>query len=358
MSKTPCPGPVILDIKATELSAEEKEILLHPHVGGVIFFSRHFESPRQMQALTQAIKKARPELLLCVDQEGGRVQRFKTGFTRLPPLKILGDWWDSQKVTPKEILTFSGQLGQLMALEVRSVGVDLSFAPVLDLGQGISTVIQDRAFHADPHIVAELATAYMQGMAHWGMSATAKHFPGHGSIALDSHLGLPEDKRASLEALTSDLYPFQALIQKQLPAIMTAHIVYPEIDPDPVSFSRYWCQTVLRQQLGFQGTLISDDLSMGGAVGMGSYADRAMKALEAGCDYILVCNHPEGAIEIIDAIKDKPDTVKTQRRMQLLANKPVPNWDALSRFPAWQQLQSSYAKASEDIGGIMSEYIC
>jgi beta-N-acetylhexosaminidase len=294
-----------------------------------------------MSALTKAIKKLRPELLLCVDQEGGRVQRFQKGFTRLPPLQSIGECWDEATQGAKA-LELSRQHGELMAMEVRSVGVDLSFAPVLDLGKAISTVIQDRAFHPRPQIVAALATAYMQGMARWGMSATAKHFPGHGSVALDSHIGLPHDHRTMAD-IADDLFPFGHLIQKNLPAIMTAHIVYPTMDPAPVSFSRFWLQTVLRQKMGFQGTIISDDLSMGGAVGIGNYADRALSALHAGSDYILICNHRDGVIEAIDGLSAESvphDALTIQRRKQLLATKPAPQWQELAQFPQWQTLST------------------
>lgn len=345
MTKTPVPGPIILDLVSPVLNAEEKEILQHPHVGGVIFFSRHFESPQQMHSLAEQLKKFRAELLLCVDQEGGRVQRFQKGFTRLPALKLLGDLWDAGAATEEEILQLSHQLGQLMALEMRSVGMDLSFAPVVDLGRGISTVIQDRAFHSHPEKVARWSTAYMKGMAEWGMSATAKHFPGHGSIALDSHIGLPEDHR-SMDELGEDLYPFEYLIKQQLPAVMTAHIVYPNIDPDPVSFSAFWLKTHLRQHLGFKGTIVSDDLSMGGAVGLGNYAQRANRAMDAGCDYVLICNHREGAIQAIDGLTQQNDPHSAQRRAQLLAHKPVPHWQDLPEDTRWLQLQAALKKAS------------
>lgn len=336
MNKTD-PGPIICDLNGPTVTPEEKEILMHPNVGGVIFFARHFESPEQMSMLSNKIKSMRPDLLLCVDQEGGQVQRFQKGFTRLPPLKILGDLWDLDESNATEVLAMSWQLGQLMALEVRAVGIDLSFAPVVDLGKGLSTVIRDRAFHADPQKVSQLAYAYMQGMAEWGMSATIKHFPGHGSVALDSHLALPEDTRP-LDALAGDLFPFQALIKKQVPALMTAHINYPSVAPEPVTFSSYWLQDILREKMGFTGTIISDDLSMGGAAGMGTYAERAVKAVLAGCDYILVCNNRPGALEAIDALKIESSKESIVRRKQLLAKKTVPSWQALQSFEPWQQL--------------------
>jgi beta-N-acetylhexosaminidase len=289
---------IILDIAGLTLTQEDKDILSHPGVSGVIFFSRNFESPTQIRLLSQQIKQLRHDLMLYVDQEGGRVQRFINGMTRLPPLGSLGKMLDSGRPLA-EVKEQSEALGFLMAKEIKDLGIDYSFAPILDLDKGISEIIGDRAFHRDPRIVCSLAESYMSGMARAGMPATGKHFPGHGSVALDSHIGLPEDSR-TLNELTDDLAPFTHFIQKNIAAIMTAHIVFPKIDPLPVSFSPFWLKQFLRQQLGFKGTIISDDLSMGGATNMGDYAERAAKAWHAGCDLVLVCNNREGAIQVLE----------------------------------------------------------
>jgi beta-N-acetylhexosaminidase len=335
MNKTAPLGPILLDVDGHSLTAEDKEILAHPNVGGVIFFSRNYESPAQLAQLAKEIKALRSNLLLCVDQEGGRVQRFIKGMTRLPKLRILGERLEGNPNALPAILEMAEKLGQLMALEVRSVGVDLSFAPVLDLDNGISQIIGDRAFHSDPEMVAKLANAYIKGMAKVGMRATGKHFPGHGSVALDSHLGLPIDTRSKTQ-IDVDMLPFRLVIQQSLAAIMPAHIVYQEMDPLPAGFSKFWLQTVLRQQLGFDGAIISDDLSMGGATGMGTYAERAKRALEAGCDYLLVCNHRQGAIETLEAIKESANEVTQRRRMSLLAVGETPDWKSLSGSTTWQ----------------------
>lgn len=337
-------GPVILDIQGLTLTQEDEEILKHPHVGGVIFFSRNYESPEQLSEVALNIKSIRPNCLLCVDQEGGRVQRFVRELTRLPKIRILGDLIESKNYALSEITKISEKLGLLMALEVRSLGVDLSFAPVLDLDLGLSDVMKDRAFHADPEIVSELAIAYIQGMAKAGMQATGKHFPGHGSVKLDSHLVLPEDSRVYAQ-ISADMYPFKKLIENGLAAIMPAHIVYPNIDPYPVGFSSYWLQSVLRQNLGFKGTIVSDDLSMEGASGIGDYAARASKALEAGCDFVLVCNNRQGAIQAIDGIHASSDEVTQARRFNLLAKGETPQWKDLRKTAIWQEA----AEAMEEL---------
>lgn len=329
-------GPVILDIEGLMLTKEDEEVLKHPAVGGVIFFSRNYESPEQLSQVAQHIKSIRPNCLLCVDQEGGRVQRFIRDFTRLPKLRILGDMVESKTYALAECQKISEKLGLLMALEVRSLGVDLSFTPVLDLDMGISDVMRDRAIHSDPTIVSTLATAYIHGMAKAGMQATGKHFPGHGSVKLDSHLVLPEDQR-TFSQISLDIQPFKTLIENGIAAIMPAHIVYPKIDPYPVGFSAYWLQSVLRQKLGFKGAIVSDDLSMEGASGIGDYATRARTALDAGCDFVLVCNNRKGAINVLEGIRPQFDEVTLRRRQSLLAKGEVPSWQQLSKTPLWQE---------------------
>lgn len=328
-------GPVILDLKGLVLTPEEKEILQHPNVGGIIFFSRNYDNPEQLAELVQQIRLARSNCLLCVDQEGGRVQRFKNQFTLLPALRKLGDLVDNQVNSLAEVLSLAEQLGYLMALEIRSFDIDLSFAPVLDL-DNISDVIQDRAFHSDPQMVSRLASAYIKGMAQAGMKATGKHFPGHGSVKADSHFELPADLR-EWDAIKEDLLPFQELIKQGIDALMPAHIIYPQIDPNPVGFSSFWLQEVLRKQLNFNGTIVSDDLMMSGASGMGDFPLRAERALAAGCDFILICNHPDSAIKTIEGLRTIANPHSQQRRQNLLGSGENPSWRDLKRSRQWQQ---------------------
>jgi len=298
-------GPVMVDLRGVELLPEERDLLRHPAVGGVILFSRNYESAEQVGALARAIHALRePPLLVAVDQEGGRVQRFRDGFFRLPAVGRLGDLYDMDR---QRALRLAQEAGWLMASEILSVGVDLSFAPVLDLDLGISTVIGDRAFHRRPGPVAELALAYQRGMHEAGMATVGKHFPGHGGVAADSHLSLPEDPRALVDLQMKDLIPFERLIHNGLNAVMAAHVLYPQVDAQPAGFSRRWLSGVLRGQLGFQGVIFSDDLSMGGAEWAGDYPQRARMALEAGCDMVLVCNQPEHAALVVESLAGYSD---------------------------------------------------
>ncbi len=331
----PTIGPVILDVQGHTLTQEDIEILNHPHVGGVIFFSRNYDSRAQLADLAKHIKSIRPSLLLCVDQEGGRVQRFTKECTKLPDLHVLGELYDSKKYPLAKVQEIAEKLGYLMALEVRALGVDLSFAPVLDLDMGISDVMKGRCIHQDPKLVALLAISYIKGMSKAGMKATGKHFPGHGSVSVDSHLALPEDKRTFAQ-IQNDMLPFKSLIEFGISAIMPAHIVYPNIDPYPVGFSAYWLQTVLRQKLNFKGAIISDDLTMEGASGIGNYATRANTALEAGCDYILVCNNRQGAVEVLQGLRVNHHEPTIKRRLSLLATGETPAWEQLNASPEWQ----------------------
>jgi len=293
-------GPVMLDLAATRLSVEERERLQHPACGGVILFTRNYESPEQLARLVKDIHTARhPPLLVAVDHEGGRVQRFREGFTELPSAAWIGSFYGD---SPQKSVGVAREMGWLMAAELRVLGVDFSFAPVLDLGRGVCEVIGDRAFHRNPEIVAELARASMRGMHEAGMPAVGKHFPGHGGVVEDSHLELPADSRDVSELLMEDLVPFQRLIHYGIEAMMPAHVVYPAADGRPAGFSGYWLKTVLRKELGFQGVIFSDDLSMAAAQEAGSYAERARDALSAGCDMVLVCNNPAGAGEVLDAL--------------------------------------------------------
>jgi beta-N-acetylhexosaminidase len=308
-------GPLMVDLLGTTLSQEEKEILQHPLVGGVILFSRNFESAAQVEALCQQIHALRsPHLLISVDHEGGRVQRFRKDFTRLPPVAAIGKQYHQH---PQQALQRAEQTGWLMAAELRAVGVDFSFAPVLDLDYGISEVIGDRSFHRDPKVVIDIARAYIHGMKKAWMSAVGKHFPGHGAVEVDSHLGLPVDKRYFEDMLQADMLPFSQLCQKELAGIMPAHIVFEQSDEMPAGFSRFWLQEVLRERFGFQGAIISDDLSMEGAAIVGGPLERAEAALEAGCDMVLVCNNPGSVVEVIDGLRIKPDPLRHARLVRL-----------------------------------------
>jgi beta-N-acetylhexosaminidase len=305
----------MVDVVGKTLTAEEREMLMHPLVGGVILFSRNYESPEQVRALVDEIHHLRePQLLIAVDHEGGRVQRFRWGFTALPPMRRLGNLHDE---SPKRALRVAENIGWLMAAELRSVGVDFSFAPVLDLDCGVSEIIGDRAFHSDPEIVADLAHAAMRGIHKAGMAAVGKHFPGHGSVAPDSHIALPVDEREFADIAASDLVPFERMVHYGLEAMMPAHIIYSRVDPQPAGFSRFWLKDVLRGQLGFQGVIFSDDLSMEGAKGAGDVVERARAALRAGCDMVLVCNDPVSATKLIDGLGTHDDPVSHLRLVRL-----------------------------------------
>jgi beta-N-acetylhexosaminidase len=287
----------MLDVRGTTLTEDDRKRLSHPLVGGVILFARNYQSPVQLAQLTADIRVLKsPPLLIAVDQEGGRVQRFREGFTRLPPMRVLGRLHDSH---PHQAKTLARETGYVMAAELRAHGVDLSFAPVLDLDYGVSSVIGDRAFHHDPQTVIGLAHAVMLGMKDAGMAACGKHFPGHGFIAADSHVAIPVDERDYADIALNDLLPFKALIDMGLAAIMPAHVIYPRIDAAPAGFSRFWLQNVLRNELNFQGMVFSDDLTMEGASVAGDITARTLAALQAGCDMALICNRPELADEVL-----------------------------------------------------------
>jgi beta-N-acetylhexosaminidase len=290
--------PVILDVIGYELNAQEKEVLAHPLVAGVILFTRNFYDIHQLKELVSQIRLyAQKEIVIAVDHEGGRVQRFKEGFTLLP---VPGDLLKYNSFEEAKKLAYSS--AWIMASELIACDIDFSFAPVLDIN-GISDVIGTRAFAQTPEQVVELTTAYILGMQATGMSSTGKHFPGHGSVKADSHVALPVDSRSIVEIFETDMVPFKSLITKNLlTAVMPSHVVYDQCDDLPAGFSSFWLQKVLRKQLGFQGVVISDDLSMHGASFVGNHATRAHSALEAGCDLILACNDSEAAISILDAL--------------------------------------------------------
>lgn len=327
-------GQIMLGISGYELEAEEREFLQHPQVGGVILFTRNYHDVAQVQELVRQIHAARqPQLLVAVDQEGGRVQRFKGEFTRLPAPGGLAPIYDKN---PQQARILAETLGWLMAIEQRAIGIDLSFAPVLDLGRGISKVIGDRAFHAEPQAVAELAQAYVRGMRRAGMAATGKHFPGHGSIVPDSHLELPRDERPWGDLQLEDMVPFERMVRNGIAALMTAHVIYPAVDELPASFSRAWVEGILRNRLGFQGAVFSDDLGMEAANCIGDFPARAMAALEAGCDMVLLCNEPAQIAAVLDAVPIAPEPVASLRLARLRGRFGTPDWATLRRLPEWK----------------------
>lgn len=337
-------GPLMLDLAGAEMQPEEREMLRHPAAGGVILFARNYQNPQQLKALTAEIHAVRqPSLLVAVDQEGGRVQRFREGFIPLPPAAWFGAYHDRD---PKRSLEAAHHLGWLMAAELRSAGVDFSFAPVLDLGRGNNTVIGDRAFHRHPTVAADLARAWCHGVREAGMIAVGKHFPGHGGVTEDSHLALPTDPRGWEDIRMDDLLPFERLIADGLEAVMPAHVVYPEVAPEPAGFSPRWLKKVLREGLGFQGVIFSDDLSMGAAASGGDYPERARKALAAGCDMVLVCNNPAGAHQVLRALAGFEDPVVSSR-IARLHGRHADNHQRVRQDRRWKQALGFIAEYEE-----------
>lgn len=324
---------VMIDIKGTELTPEDKKLLAQPSVNGLILFTRNFASLEQLARLTQEARMAAAKpLLIAVDHEGGRVQRFRDGFSAIPAMGSL-----RRIENADERHRAARDLGWLMAAEVQAVGIDISFAPVLDVDD-CSEVIGDRAFSDVPSEIYELASAFIEGMHEAGMASTGKHFPGHGSVQADSHIAIPEDDRTLEQIRAHDLKPFLSLSQK-LDGIMPAHVIYPKIDPQPAGFSEFWLQQILRNELQFNGTIFSDDLSMQGATVAGDMQQRALAALNAGCDMILVCNDRAGALQVLDAELPATEPESAQRVQRMLMREPAVGLEELKRTERWQQAQ-------------------
>ncbi len=307
-------GALMLDIAGTELTQEDIELLQAPQVGGVILFTRNIKSPAQVRALTDHMRQVRPEILIAVDQEGGRVQRLKTGFTLLPAMGHFGELYLTE---PEKAIQLAEQCGWLMAVEVLAVGIDFSFAPVLDIND-ISDVIGDRAFAKNIQDIVPLAQAFMAGMQRAGMATTGKHFPGHGSVKADSHVAAAIDSRSYDEIYAQDMQSFIQL-KTQLDALMPAHVIYENVDPNPAGFSPFWIQKILRQELKFDGVLFSDDLSMQAACVAGNADARIRAALDAGCDMGLVCNNRESACVALTGIENLP--LPNQERLERMRGK-------------------------------------
>lgn len=340
-------APLIIDIAGTALSEDDRRRLAHPLVGGLIFFGRNWQSRAQISALCAEIKALRPDLLICVDHEGGRVQRFRSdGFTHLPPMRSLGERWLRDQMGATDAAT---ACGYVLASELRACGVDFSFTPVLDLDHGSSGVIGDRAFGRDSRVVTMLAKSLMHGLRLGGMASCGKHFPGHGYVKADSHTEIPVDKRGLKAILADDAAPY-GWLSTTLDSVMPAHVIYPRVDARPAGFSTRWLNDILRGQLRFQGAVFSDDLSMAGARQLEgrelSYSAAAVTALQAGCDLVLLCNQSLDGGEVVDGLIDglaeaqikklwTPSESSESRRLALLPQTPTPDWDALMVSPAY-----------------------
>ncbi|GEN29243.1 beta-hexosaminidase [Halovibrio variabilis] len=321
-------GPVMLDLEGPKLTAAEKRLLLEPTVGGVVLFARNVENGYQVRKLCSDIRRIRADLLLAVDQEGGRVQRIKEGLTRLPPMARIGECY---RANPADGLALAKDAGWLLGMEMAACGLDLSFAPVLDVESGLSSVIGDRSFSSDPQHVAQLGSAFIHGLHDAGMAAVGKHFPGHGGVAADSHVALPVDDRPLEVIKQHDLVPF-AHLAGQLDGVMPAHVIYRAFDSRPAGFSPSWLG-MLRESLGFKGCVFSDDLSMAGAHEAGEPKERARAALAAGCDMLLVCNDRNAALDVMDVCQG----INTKRPAKLRYGRARPDLDALSALGRWRR---------------------
>lgn len=343
-AKTLTLGPLMSDVEGTTLTADDRRRLLHPLAGGVILFSRNYSDPEQLSRLTGEIHALRsPALIIAVDHEGGRVQRFREGFTAIPPMRELGRHWDA---SPQHARQLANEAGFLLAAELQAHGVDLTFAPVLDVDHGSSSVIGDRAFHSDPRAISELARALLQGFRQAGMTGVGKHFPGHGHVRADSHHEVPIDERSFEQIEAADLVPFRRLIDAGIGGIMPAHVIYPRIDDRPAGFSGIWLKQVLRERLGFGGIVFSDDLSMEAARVAGGVVARARAALAAGCDMVLVCNSPAATEEVLAGLDYSMPAVALARLARMHGKPPRAGGMVKLREEA------RYAKALHALAGV------
>ena len=337
-------GPVMLDIEGTSLSPADRDLLREPAVGGIILFTRNYETPEQITDLVAEIRALRsPPLLIAVDHEGGRVQRFREGFTLIPPMQRIGREFDRDAESGRQA---AREAGWLVASELRATGIDLCFAPCVDLDWSVSEIIGNRAFHRDPDVVADLANAFARGLRSAGMAAVAKHFPGHGAVLADSHLRLPVDRREYGQIL-DDMRPYERLISNgAIAGVMLAHIIYEQIDAGPAGFSEYWIQRELRSRLGFGGAVFCDDLSMKATLEYGSMADRAKLALDAGCDMILVCNDRDAAHEAVDTLNDWSNPLSLVRLARLHGT-GHPLRETLLASEEWQSINERFQHWSD-----------
>ena len=336
-------GPIMCDIAGTELTIDDKRRLQHPMIGGVILFARNYSSLQQLADLTTEIHALRtPSLLVAVDHEGGRVQRFKNNFTRLPAMRELGKIWDEHPIRAHRLAQLTGYV---LAAELRACGIDISFTPVLDIDYQQSRVIGNRAFHRKPQAIGELAHSLMKGLKLGGMEAIGKHFPGHGYIQEDSHIEMPVDKRSYLDIKMDDLIPFREMIKHGLAGIMPAHVIYPKIDSQPAGFSTVWVQKILRSELEFDGCIFSDDLSMEGAVVAGNIVQRAEIAFNAGCDMVLVCNDPNAADKLLAELQWKIPAASLARLNRMRGR---PNPDSMAKLHE----NPSFIQSAQEVGNI------
>ena len=337
-------GPVMVDVAGLELTPDDIERLQHPQVGGVILFARNFAAPLQLINLTHSIRELRtPALPIAVDHEGGRVQRFRHGFTAIPAMRELGRLWDRD---PAQALAAARGCGFVIASELQAHGVDFSFAPVLDVDYGESSVIGDRALHRDPNVIAVLAEALQAGLNAAGMMSVGKHFPGHGFVRADSHLEVPVDDRPMAEIAAKDLVPFQRLARSGMGGIMPAHVIYPRVDAKPAGFSSVWLQKILREKLGFDGLIFSDDLSMEGASTAGGMIGRANAALNAGCDMVVVCNDPRAQDTMLEGLERRPVAPTLARRLEKMRGRAIST--------AALKANAAYLAATENLARIRS----
>ena len=335
------PGPLMLDLKGLSVRFDERQQLAHPMVGGVILFTRNFESLTQLQSLVQEIRDIAPHLIIAVDHEGGRVQRFREGFTHLPAMSVFGRLFQQN---PDLAMRLCQDTGWLMASELACLDIDISFAPVLDRDYGLSKVIGDRAFSGETANIIRLANCFIEGMHEAGMAATGKHFPGHGGVEADSHHDIPVDTRNLNELMENDIHIFEALMASGIDAVMPAHIIYSKVDALPAGFSTRWLQDILRTQLKFNGVIFSDDLGMEGAAVAGDFTERAEAAIRAGCDMVLVCNHPEGARTVLHYLETRGIKPNPRLNAMRLNREKRLTTEQLQNTPRWKSTREHLSK--------------